>query len=49
MTLPQPKPGPSPAFVRRGRNPDLPQPTRVERTIKQPGDVEITTWRGARG
>ena len=33
--------GPSPAFVRRGRNPDLPQPVKFEPTKKNPGDVEI--------
>jgi len=42
---PLPQPGPSDAFVRRTRNPDLPQPSRVERTIKQPGDIVITTRR----
>lgn len=43
-TLPL-KSGPSPAFVRRTRNPDLRPPARVERTIKQPGDIEISTGR----
>lgn len=33
--------GPSERFLRLGRNPDMPSPRRVERTVKQPGDIEI--------
>jgi hypothetical protein len=33
--------GPSPDFIRRSRNPDLPPPARFEPTPKQNGDVVI--------
>lgn len=42
---PSPRSGPSDAFVRRTRNPDLPPPAKFEPTKKQPGDIEISTPR----
>lgn len=33
--------GPSPDFIRRGRNPDLEPPSRFEPTVKRDGDVVL--------
>jgi hypothetical protein len=33
--------GPSQAFIRLTRRPDLPSPTRFEPTQKQPGDIVL--------
>lgn len=33
--------GPSPDFVRRGRNPDLEPPSKFQPTVKRDGDVVL--------